>query len=277
VTLVSADPLSDNLLFLPGAKRIKEVDPARLDLTGFDLLLLVDGDKFSRYSRAKETSLPPQLLTVNIDHHISNQGSADLSYLVPTAAATTEILYDLFKRWKVKITPAIADGLLTGIYTDTLGFTTPATTGASLTKAGDLIGKGGDRAKIVGNFFHHWSPKSLKAWGAIIANCKRRAGISYSSLSYQELRRLGLPEKELSPTRGFAIDSLLLPIRGIKAALLFIEEKPKLIRVTLRSKKGTDVAEVAEKMGGGGHRHAAAFSYPGPLKEAIAKTLRLVW
>ena len=122
VALVSTDPIPNTFLFLPGAKRVKVIDPVELDLSKFNLLLLVDnGDPF-RFSKAKRVDLPPQLLLINIDHHDSNREFGDLNYVIPDAASTAEILYDLFKFWKVKMTPNIAHCLLTAIYADTFGF-----------------------------------------------------------------------------------------------------------------------------------------------------------
>lgn len=275
-TLISADPIPENYLFLPGAKRIKIIDPARLDLSNFDLILLVDNGDPSRFSRTGKVDLPPHLLLINIDHHSNNRGFGNLNYVVPHATSTAEILYDLFKFWKVKVTPEIADCLLTGIYTDTSGFLHPTTTAGSLAKAADLIRKGANHVEIIENSFRSWPPKTLKLWRAVLDNVKRRKDVIYSQLSYPEVHLVGSSRAELASVKSFALDNLLITIRGANVAVMFTEEKPKQIRVSLRSKGRFDVAKIAEKMGGGGHIHAAAFDFKGPLKEAVAKTLRLV-
>ncbi|GMR19139.1 MAG: bifunctional oligoribonuclease/PAP phosphatase NrnA [Patescibacteria group bacterium] len=274
--LVSADPIPSNFFFLPGAKRIKNTDPANLDLAKFDLIFLADNGSPFRYSRAKRIELPSQTLLINIDHHSGNREFGDLNYVDDKAAASTEILYDLFKFWKVKITPSIASCLLTGIYTDTGGFLHGKTSANSLLKAGDLIKKGADRGQIVEKAFRSWPPKTPQIWAAILNNTRVRKGIAYSQISHHELRRIGCSLDELSAARGFGGNALLLAIDKIKVALIFTEERPKAIRVSLRSKGRFSVEKIARKMGGGGHFNAAAFDYQGPLKQAVTKTLRMV-
>ena len=65
-------------------------------------------------------------------------------------------------------------------------------------------------------------------------------------------------------------------MKGIKAAAMFTEEGHRLIRVSLRSKAGFNVANIAKDMGGGGHVNAAAFDHQGSLKETISKTVKLL-
>lgn len=46
------------------------------------------------------------------------------------------------------------------------------------------------------------------------------------------------------------------------------ESEGQLIRVSLRSKVGYDVAEIANQFGGGGHRNAAGCTFRTTLDEA---------
>jgi phosphoesterase RecJ-like protein len=46
---------------------------------------------------------------------------------------------------------------------------------------------------------------------------------------------------------------------------LFLELGPQETKVSLRSRSSVDVREIAERLGGGGHRAAAGVRFPGPL------------
>jgi len=276
VTLVSTDPLPNDLAFLPGAKQVKREDPANMNLDKFDILLLADNGDSRRYSKNRDLNLPPQLLVINIDHHDSNYGFGDLNYVNPKAASTGEIVYELFKRWRVKITKEIADCLLLAIYTDSGGFLTPKTSAPTLAAAADLIKKGGDREKIVDRAFWGWSPQAQAAWAVILKNIRMRKGVSYSQISKADLKKTGCTLTELSAAKGFAANSLMLSAERAKAAVIFVEEGPRKVRVNLRSKGKLDVGRIAKGFGGGGHINSAAFDYDGPLKEAVAKTIRVV-
>uniref|UniRef100_A0A831Z171 Bifunctional oligoribonuclease/PAP phosphatase NrnA n=1 Tax=candidate division WWE3 bacterium TaxID=2053526 RepID=A0A831Z171_UNCKA len=276
VTVVSADSIPESLLFLPGAKRIKTIDPNDLPLERFDLVFLTDNAASSRFSKAGVIKFPPKVILINVDHHQRNPGFGDLNYVAANASATAEVLYDLFRRWRVPITPEIANCLLTGIYTDTGGFIYPATTADSLIKSADLIRKGADRDRIAEQSFRSWTPKAIQIWSQILANTVVRKNVAYSHLPHTHLRKLNCSQSELAGTRGFAVNNLILAIRGVKAAILFTEEKPRQIRVTLRSVGNADVGKVAEQFGGGGHRNSAAFDYQGPIQKLMTKTVKMV-
>jgi phosphoesterase RecJ-like protein len=55
---------------------------------------------------------------------------------------------------------------------------------------------------------------------------------------------------------------------------VFLRELPELrIRLSMRSKGKVDVAEIAERMGGGGHGNAAGCTLDGPLGRALDEIL----
>lgn len=276
VTLVSADPIPETFGFLLGTKQVRIGDPAKLDLSRFDLILFLDHAEAGRLSRKEGFSLPSKTIVINIDHHLTNPNFGNLNYIDSTAPSTAEILFDLLRRWKVKITPAIADCLLTGIYTDTGGFLYSSTTPSSLTKASQLIRLGADRGKVVEHSFRSWPPQTLALWSLILANARRRGKLIYSQLPFKEIQRLKIKPENLFPVRSFTINNLLLAIKGVEVSAIFTEERPRLTRVSLRSKAQFNVANVAKEMGGGGHGNSAGFDYRGPLKEAIAKTVKLL-
>ena len=276
VVLVSADPIPESFEFLTGVKRVRIGDPAKLDLSRFDLLLFLDHAETGRLSRSETFSLPSRMVVVNIDHHVTNANFGDLNYVDPASPSTAEILFDLLRRWKARITPTIADCLLTGIYTDTGGFLYSSTIPSTFTKTSQLLRLGADREKVVENSFRSWPPKTLAIWSLILANSRRSGRLLYSYLPLKEIQRLKIKLDELSPARSFATNNLLLAMKGIKAAAMFTEESHRLIRVSLRSKAGFNVANIAKDMGGGGHVNAAAFDHQGSLKETISKTVKLL-
>ncbi|MDP1710350.1 MAG: bifunctional oligoribonuclease/PAP phosphatase NrnA [candidate division WWE3 bacterium] len=276
VTVVSADPIPEIFLFLPGAKRIKVTDPSELPLERFDLVFLPDTGAPTRFSKAGKIELPPKVILINVDHHRGNPSFGDLNYIVEGAASAAEVLYDLFRLWKTPLTPEIANCLLTGIYTDTGGFLYPSTTADSLAKAANLIRKGADCTRVAEQSFRSWPPKALPLWSQILTNARIRKNVAYSQLPYTTLHKISYSQSELAGIRGFAVNNLLLAIQGVKAAVLFTEEKPRQARVTLRSVGNADVAKVAEHFGGGGHLNSAAFDYRGPLKKIISKTVKLL-
>jgi phosphoesterase RecJ-like protein len=55
---------------------------------------------------------------------------------------------------------------------------------------------------------------------------------------------------------------------------VFLRELPEQrIRVSLRSKRGLNVAAIAERLGGGGHENAAGCTLDGPMPRALDEIL----
>ena len=68
------------------------------------------------------------------------------------------------------------------------------------------------------------------------------------------------------------IVNYLIGMAGVEAAV-FLRELPSRteFRLSLRSKGEVDVAKVAERFGGGGHRNASGCTLDGPLDEAVTR------
>ncbi len=274
--VVTADPPPENLFFLPEANKIREVDPTNLDLTQYDLLVILDNTTLSRFSRQKGFKAPPQLTIVNIDHHPTNEIFADINYVTTQVSSTAEILYDLIKGWKSKINKAIALCLLTGIFTDTEGFRNKLTTPESMEKAAALIRLGADHPKLINNILRNWPPAAIALWEKVLENLKIRKYLAYSTLTKREIEESGIKRQELSIARSFALDNFIRSLKGADISAIFYEEERGLIRGSLRSKTRFNVAKIAEKMGGGGHKTAAGFITKGKLEEIVERTITLI-
>ena len=65
-----------------------------------------------------------------------------------------------------------------------------------------------------------------------------------------------------------------LKVAGTKGAFIAIEQQNRQVKVSFRSRtEGLNVAAVAEKFTGGGHRLAAGATLPGPFATALARAL----
>src|SRR5207237_397786 len=62
----------------------------------------------------------------------------------------------------------------------------------------------------------------------------------------------------------------------VEACAFFKETAPGVYRVSLRSKCDVNVARIAERFGGGGHRNAAGCTFQGTWDEAEREVVRLL-
>ena len=66
------------------------------------------------------------------------------------------------------------------------------------------------------------------------------------------------------------------PFAGTGCAFIAIEQLNKRIKVSFRSRTNLDMAAVAERFGGGGHKQAAGAVLPGDLAAAKTKLLAAI-
>lgn len=100
--VVNRDPIPQQLLFLPHEglfTRQKAITQTA------DALIVVDSGSFERTGYTRPPSIPT---IINIDHHITNPSYGNINWVVPTAMATGEMIYDLLKTIGAPITPPIA-------------------------------------------------------------------------------------------------------------------------------------------------------------------------
>ena len=146
VTAVPGDfDLPKSLRKLPNLNVFTKKNFNEINIEDFDLFIILDSASVYQITQLKEISFPKTLKTINIDHHITNGGFADINLLKPEKSSTCEIIFELFKSWNVKIDQDIAIALFVGIFGDTGGFKYQNTTFRTLEIASKL-------AKINPNF-----------------------------------------------------------------------------------------------------------------------------
>jgi len=69
-----------------------------------------------------------------------------------------------------------------------------------------------------------------------------------------------------SPSDAEGFINFLRSVKPVEMAMLFREGTDGTVHVSMRSKGCVDVASFAQRQGGGGHRHAAAFEIEGTLE-----------
>ena len=132
-------PFPAEYSFLPGLADVRRGAPPEVDedTTVYMLdcasLLRSHGDRFEAGA-----------FRVNIDHHQDNPGYGELNLLVPEAASTTAILYDIFKEGGLAVDTTVATALYVGLVTDTGRFQYSNTTAAAHRMAAELIEAGLD-------------------------------------------------------------------------------------------------------------------------------------
>src|SRR6266581_1242108 len=103
-------------------------------------------------------------------------------------------------------------------------------------------------------------------------------GFRFANTTPRGLRWVTVPPDALQRHRATAddLDGIVeypRSIAGVRLALLFRQLANGKVKVSFRSLGDVDVAELAQRFGGGGHRKAAGASLEGSLAEAQAEVL----
>jgi phosphoesterase RecJ-like protein len=203
---------------------------------------------------------------LNMDHHATNLRFGDLQLLDVNAAACAEQVAVALNDLGWAVDAEIANFVLLGIVTDTLGFRTPATTARSLKIASHMMERGGDLYGIVDQVFNVRPLSTIMLWSKALGSVALGADgrVIYIHITPEMLREAGAKEEELE---GLA--SYLATVRGkVKVAAVLKEREDGETRVSLRSNPGVDVASIARRFGGGGHTQAAGATIPAVGEEA---------
>ena len=231
---------------------------------GPDAALILECDTLQR-TRLK--GLETKFL-INIDHHPSGKPFAHVNWIETSACAVAEMVYWLIKEARVNLTPEMASCLYTAVLTDTGSFCYESTTARTFQLAQELVGYGANPAKIAQNVYFSNPTAKMRLLGAALSNLEREGPLAWMHVTDKQMRRSGGLEEDLEGLVNYA-----LSIEGVEVAVFFRELPDQRYRVSLRSKGGVNVANIAGYFGGGGHECASGFSIDGPFAKAAERIL----
>lgn len=264
VTVALDDKVPESLNFLAGVQEIAPREPGPQDV-----FVYVDGSDSKRYGKALNRSASGSRPVILIDHHVTNEPFGDLNLVDIEAASTAEIVMDIIHALGVPLTHDIAQALLAGIVTDTMGFRTASTTPATLDKATELVRHGGSIPEIIDRVYNRRSYASLRALGYAIEHSKLQGRVIWTQIDYKTLKSLGLNGNGTS-----GIVTQLLTVADADIAFVLTEKQDGKIDLSLRSRAEVDISGVATSLGGGGHKQAAGALLPPPFSTAAQRVLQ---
>jgi phosphoesterase RecJ-like protein len=258
--VVCNNPAPWSLEFLPGVHRLRQAPLLR----DHDLGVVLDLDALDRLGRTRPYfEALPRLIVV--DHHIPHESPGHVRLIDATAPATALILTRLVRHSGVRINASMATCLLAGIVTDTGSFRFSNTTPEALSLSAELLACGGDIATISEEVYQKKPLPAVRLLGRLLAKMRIEcdARLATASLDVEDFLETEAGEEH---TEGLVNE--LLAIRTVRIAAVIREPKPGKVRASLRSRGEVDVAEVARRFGGGGHRNAAGCTFDEPLEMA---------
>ena len=262
-------PVPDKFNFLHNVNLVSN-DPAVFD--DVDTITVVDcGDL--RYAGVADLLKDHSATIINIDHHATNEKYGQYNIVMDKWSSTTEIVYNFFRINNIRITPTMATALLSGLITDTDNFTNGATSHTSLTASSQLLRLGANWNIINRSLLQNKSITLLKLWGLVLSRLKKKEEIdlAYTYLTNQDLAQHGASDADAE-----GISNFLNKLNDASISLFMKETPDGKIKGSFRTTQDNiDVAAMAKKLGGGGHKKAAGFTIDGTVETTIQKVLDL--
>ncbi|WP_408070692.1 DHH family phosphoesterase [Butyrivibrio sp. JL13D10] len=202
--------------------------------------------------------------TVNIDHHISNKGTGDENYIVPSASSASELVYNCLDKDKMDV--EVAKAIYMGIVTDTGVFKYSNTSPDTMKVAADLIGFGFEFGELIDHVFYEKSYVQNQILGRALLESML---IMHGDCIVSVVSRQTMDFYQATSADLDGIVSQLLLTTGTECAIFMYEIGSLEYKVSLRSKGKVNVARIAELFGGGGHARAAGCTMNGTQHDII--------
>jgi bifunctional oligoribonuclease and PAP phosphatase NrnA len=262
VQMVLADGVPSSFKHLEGSERILKEPGGE-----YDTFITVDCADFKRVGKAFENFDPPD---INIDHHITSEKFGKLNLVEPEEVATAAILANHLPAWGLQITKPVADALLTGIITDTLGFRTSNTNPSALRLCAMLMETGSNMPDLYMRSLVQRSFPAARYWGAGLSRLEQENGIVWGTLTLEDRKRAGYGGNDDAD-----LINIISSIHGNKVGMIFVEQSDNHVKISWRAlEEGIDVSPIAKQFGGGGHAAAAGADIPGSLDDVQSTVLK---
>jgi len=209
---------------------------------------------------------------VNIDHHVTNTGFGDVVFVDPEAPATGEQVYRLLAPLGVALDLDIATCLYTALSSDTGQFSYENATPSAHRLAARLVEAGVLPDRVARQLQGNRPLSALKLLGRALLSLELR---TTDRLAVLEVSHRDMVECRASVEDTNGIVNYGLSLAGVEVSVLLKERADGTVRVSLRSSGQVDVAELAARLGGGGHSRAAGCTLAAPLPKARELVLAL--
>ena len=260
VQMVLEDGVPKSFRHLTGYDRISKKATDQ-----YDCSIVLDCSDLIRTGKVFSIGSSPD---INIDHHKTNRNFAKINLVDTKATATTEILTRLIPEWGFAIDLPVAEALLTGLITDTLGFRVAGMSPESLRIAADLFENGADLPTLYTKALLTRSFRAARYWGTGLSALQLEDRLLWTRLTLDDRKSVNYPGRDDAD-----LINILQTVEDADIFIIFVEQKNQSVKVSWRARPGFDVSTIALQFGGGGHMPAAGAEIQGSVDEVIDKVL----
>ncbi len=198
---------------------------------------------------------------LNIDHSPANERFGAVNVVDMKATAVSEIVYDLLReKHPDSVQGTSATALLAGVIGKTRNFKTDNVSPKTLTIAADLVTRGAERERIVGELYRNKNIETLRLWGRALVRLRTDSEqkLAWTLLTRQDFVSAGAKEEELTGI----VEDLLGASPDIALSCVLYEGQDNIVHGILHTHQGTDVFAIANDWKPVGSPRQVLFSLP---------------
>jgi phosphoesterase RecJ-like protein len=250
IVFYNADPVPRVLRPFPHADRIvNSLAEARRN----DTVIVCDCGELERVGD-EIVARREEFHFVNLDHHASSKGFAEVSYIDPEAPATSLLVYRILRGLDHPISADVATNLLCGLVTDTGSFRYSNATPEAFEAAAELTRRGARPDFVSQKLFDTQEEKTFRLLARVLESLELSAGgrIASVTVTRDMLEKTGTGAEHIEEFVNYP-----RRIEGVELAVLLREQGRDEWKVSLRGQGLIDTTAISGAYGGGGHRNAS--------------------
>ena len=257
VVAFNPDPVPRRFRFLGGTDQFVRELPAD---AAFDTTVVMDcsPDRILGHTGLDDERLGR---IVVVDHHKIHGSGGDVIYRDPAAASVGVLLFRLFQRMGLDLSPA-AESIFCTVMSDTGSYRYQNTDPECMRVSATLLEHGVDTWRVASHLYEDHPAGEVKLLGLVLRTLEVSDDGACAALMVtpQMLEQTGCGQD--------VVDGMINHARGVEGAQVAILMRTATdhVRVSLRSRGAVDVSKVAAHFGGGGHHNAAGFTRAEPLE-----------
>jgi phosphoesterase RecJ-like protein len=274
VRLVIASTFPQRYRFLDPAGRIRPFALPGEEYRDADVVVVMDTGTWNQLGDFGPLlrSLPAKKAV--IDHHQTQDDLGAIRFVDTSAEATGRLAFEAIQALGVPLTATTASRLFVALAMDTGWFRHSNATAPTFALAAELI-RAGARPELLYEKLFEESTLPRQLLIGVVLERDRLQVTHEDRVAHSYIRRSDYAATGAVPQDSEDLINYIRCIGGVEVAVFFMEQPRGGVKVSFRSRH-VDVAKVAERFGGGGHRLASGATLETTLDDARARVLDAV-
>jgi bifunctional oligoribonuclease and PAP phosphatase NrnA len=273
VQMTVASTIPPRYDFLDPGRRVQRFAPPGDAFRAAEAAVVLDTGTWNQLGEFGNFLRRAPVEKVVIDHHLTQDDLGALRLVDATAEATGRLVHEAVTALGGPLPPSAAHALFVAVAMDTGWFRHSNTTPATFALASELVAAGARPTEAYECLFEQNSLGRLKLIGLVLERLQVSHG---GKVAHTELRRDDYAATGATPQDSEDLVNYTRSLAGVEVGLFFMEQPRGGVKVSFRSQRHIDVARLAERFGGGGHRLAAGAILDTTLDDARRRVLAAV-